>query len=397
MKTLPKFSVSVFTYAGVTMSFFWISCNDLELPKISTEMVMNITQTTAISGGIISSDGGGTITDKGVCWSTDLNPTIDDLHTSDGTGDGDYTSYLTGLTPDTEYFVRAFAVNNAGRSYGDEKTFQTLSQNSPGQIIANHMIVDRFDDIPQEYINKVKEMWLVYAGESHAAAIRYGLVYLEEIDNKYQVYSKNSGIPLLYTNQYLRVSRATWGDIKNSSGWVYGYGEEDWFTSELAITRTKAGITYCNSNGYDISAFGFGWCYDNAMNSGDDIDKYLSATQEYIDYCTKNGYNTKMFFTTGPVDGYSGEASYNNYLRWKQIRDYVSSNPLVIFFDYADILCFDDNGAPTTTSWNGHTFPSISPTNEFPTQTGHISNVGAIRLAKAIWWMLARIAGWDGE
>lgn len=372
-------------------------CKDSELPVVETANITDITSVSARSGGIISSDGGGTITEKGVCWSITSNPTLEDAHTSDGTGNGDYESVLLGLLADTDYFVRAYATNDAGTSYGDEKSFKTEKQSTLGQIIADHTIVARFDDIPQEYIDKVKKMWLVYAGESHSEAIRTGLTQLESIDNKYQVNVKSSGTPDPYTDQHLRASGATWGDISSSTGWIYSYGEEDWFTTALAITRTKAGITYCNSNNLTISAMGFGWCWDNSITAGEDISAYLNATQEYIDFCASNGYVTKVFFTTGPVDDYSGEASYNNYLRWKQIRDYVRLTPSAILFDYADILCYNDDGSPGTAIWNGITYPVITNKNEFPTQTGHISNAGALRLAKAMWWMLARIAGWDGE
>ena len=58
---------------------------------------------------------------------------------------------------------------------------------------------------------------------------------------------------------------------------------------------------------------------------------------------------------------------------------------------------YDDDGSGAATSWDGHTYPSATSTNSWPEQTGHISNAGAIRLAKAQWWLLARIAGWDGN
>ena len=58
-----------------------------------------------------------------------------------------------------------------------------LSANS--QIIADHSVVDKYDEIPQYYIDQVKKMWLSYAGESHADAIRMGLVLLENLDAKY--------------------------------------------------------------------------------------------------------------------------------------------------------------------------------------------------------------------
>ncbi|MFZ2338837.1 MAG: Ig-like domain-containing protein, partial [Bacteroidales bacterium] len=56
----------------------------------------------------------------------------------------------------------------------------------------------------------------------------------------------------------------------------------------------------------------------------------------------------------------------------------------------------DNNGQITTTTWNGHTYPVCTTANEYPVLDAHISRTGEIRLAKATWWMLARIAGWDG-
>ncbi len=127
-----------------------------------------------------------------------------------------------------------------------------------GQIIADHSVVDAYEDIPQFYIDKVKEMWLVYAGESHSAAIRTGLAILETLNPKYQVNVSEAGTPEPWTTSYLRASRATWGNVSNSTGWIYSYGEEDWFTNSTAIARTKAGIAYCNSHNLAISAMGFG-------------------------------------------------------------------------------------------------------------------------------------------
>ncbi len=268
-----------------------------------------------------------------------------------------------------------------------------------GQIIADHTVVDKFDDIPQYYIDKVKKMWLSYAGESHSEAIRTGLVLLESIDSRFQVNVTESGTPEAYTSSYFRASRATWGDRSNSSGWIYSYGEEDWYKGSTAINRTKAGIDYCNTTGPVLNAFGLGWCWD-PDEEADDMVTYLDVTQQYIDYCTTIGYPTKVFFTTGPVDGANatGEVGYNKYLAYEAIRDYVVLDETRILFDYADILCYDDDSeTPNTTTWSGHEYPIITTTNSLPEQTGHISNAGALRLAKAMWWMLSRIAGWDGS
>ena len=263
-----------------------------------------------------------------------------------------------------------------------------------GQIIADHTVVDKYDDIPLTYINEVKKMLVEFLGESHSSAYRSGLHSLEAVDSKFQVEESNP--PVGYTNSYLRTTGMPWGDVSHETGWMISYGEEDWFTSALAISRTKAGITYVNTNVGTISAVGFAWCYDGSQI---DMTTYLSATQEYIDYCNANNYSTKVIFTTGPVDGVNatGELGYNKHLAYEAIRNYVKAGSTRILFDYADIMCYDDGSAtPNTTTWDGHTYPIITTKNYTPEYVGHVSKAAGIRLAKAQWWMLARIAGWNG-
>jgi uncharacterized protein (TIGR02145 family) len=97
------------------------------LPTLSTQGITSILLTTAATGGNIISNGGATITVRGVCWSTFTNPTITDSKTTDGTGAGIFSSSITGLTAGTVYYVRAYATNNAGTSYGSEISFTTLA------------------------------------------------------------------------------------------------------------------------------------------------------------------------------------------------------------------------------------------------------------------------------
>jgi uncharacterized protein (TIGR02145 family) len=100
----------------------------LSLPSVTTTEANLITQTTASSGGNVTSDGGAEVTERGVCWSTTQNPTIANTHTSDGTGMGSFISNITALAPNTIYYIRAYATNNAGTAYGNEFNFTTVGQ-----------------------------------------------------------------------------------------------------------------------------------------------------------------------------------------------------------------------------------------------------------------------------
>ena len=110
----------------------------IQLPTVTTTIVTNVTSTTATSGGNVTDDGGATVTARGVCWSTSPDPTIDDNKTSDGNGTGAFTSQLTNLTHSTTYYIRAYATNSEGTSYGDQKYFSTLSDG----MINGHQYVD---------------------------------------------------------------------------------------------------------------------------------------------------------------------------------------------------------------------------------------------------------------
>ena len=93
---------------------------------ITTKEVTNIKVSTATCGGNIIYYGDDEITARGVCWSTSPNPTINDNKTTDGSGTDSYTSNISNLSENTTYYVRAYATNEKGTAYGEEKSFMTL-------------------------------------------------------------------------------------------------------------------------------------------------------------------------------------------------------------------------------------------------------------------------------
>ncbi len=97
------------------------------LPTVTTSFVSAISYTSATSGGNVSSDGGATVTSRGVCWNTSPTPTIEHSKTTDGSGTGSFESNLIGLSENTTYYVRAYATNSIGTAYGNEVSFTTTS------------------------------------------------------------------------------------------------------------------------------------------------------------------------------------------------------------------------------------------------------------------------------
>jgi uncharacterized protein (TIGR02145 family) len=116
---------SIGTAYGTQVSFT-TGAAVLVIPTLTTTAASLITQTTATSGGNITSDGGASVTARGICWSTLANPTTAlSTKTSDGTGTGSFTSSLTGLIANTTYYVRAYATNSIGTAYGTQVSFNT--------------------------------------------------------------------------------------------------------------------------------------------------------------------------------------------------------------------------------------------------------------------------------
>jgi hypothetical protein len=111
---------------GQTLSFCygkpsWGPCP--QIASVTTEAISAVTMNTATSGGEVSTEGDAPVTARGVCWSIHENPTLANQHTIDGSGTGTFISQISGLTPGTTYYVRAYATNNISTAYGQQLVF----------------------------------------------------------------------------------------------------------------------------------------------------------------------------------------------------------------------------------------------------------------------------------
>jgi uncharacterized protein (TIGR02145 family) len=180
------------------------------VPELTTVNLALVTQTTAQSGGIISSDGGSSITARGVCWSTSANPSIDDNITTDGTGSGNFTSAITGLTGRTLYYIRAYATNSLGTGYGNELSFTTTDSTGT---------VTDIDDNTYRTV-KINNLWWM-AANLKVTHYRNGVEIPDATDSAswvdatggvYCNYNNNSSYVYLYGRLY------NWYAVSDTSG-----------------------------------------------------------------------------------------------------------------------------------------------------------------------------------
>lgn len=112
-----------------------IPLSEMDLPEVITTQITSISQTSAEGGGEVINSGGGTIRSAGIVWSESPSPTIDDFKNSNGFTKGLFRSSLTKLHYGTTYYVRAYATNDKGTSYGEEYTFVTPSPLAPVETL----------------------------------------------------------------------------------------------------------------------------------------------------------------------------------------------------------------------------------------------------------------------
>jgi hypothetical protein len=139
--TIPLFRNASHALTELIYTAWVLAGSPAMVPKVTTASPSSVTTTSASSGGNASADGVAAITERGVCWSANVNPVATGNHTTDGTGTGTFTSSITGLTAGTLYHVRAYATNSAGTAYGSDLQFTTialpqLTINLTGQPVA---------------------------------------------------------------------------------------------------------------------------------------------------------------------------------------------------------------------------------------------------------------------
>jgi hypothetical protein len=150
---------------GNTVSFTTSAADiTIELPTVTTGNIVSITAQSATGSGNVVSDGGGAIISRGLCWSTQQNPNLSNPYVTGGASTGTFNLAMNSLTPSTTYYVRAFATNDAGTSFGDQRTF----------ITAEEQPFNAFDEPCNARI--LDEINLVYTADNYSATASNGSI-----------------------------------------------------------------------------------------------------------------------------------------------------------------------------------------------------------------------------
>jgi hypothetical protein len=198
-------------------------------PVLTTTTPSSITKNSAISGGTISSDGGATITARGIVWNTSPNPTITNNKTVDGIGTGIFSSNLQNLTPSTTIYARAYATNSAGTSYGNEVTITTLASLKIGDEYQGGIIYYIFS--PDEWT----DVGFYVPGEIHGL-----IVAKNDLPDKYEYgcYNKyfntlgHNIIMFNYHSEYPTIEIFNYCGVNTAAGACYNLilnGYSDWY------------------------------------------------------------------------------------------------------------------------------------------------------------------------
>lgn len=251
------------------------------IPMVETSPVREITETKALGGGVVTSDGGGSIIERGVCWSTQTNPIVSGDHALAGMGVGSFTCEIIDLEPNTTYYVRAYAINGTGVGYGNEVSFTTLSGNG-GSIIA-----------PDGAVNGV---YSVSASQK---------VFFSKGNLQYQA---STEIWRFALNQYDYIGNDNINISSSYDGWIdlFGWGTSG-YNGSFPYLNSVNDEDYGNGNN-SISGTNYDWgVFNSISNGGNSSGLWRTLTKtEWTYLLASRRTSSGIRFAKGQVNGVNG-------------------------------------------------------------------------------------------
>ena len=313
------------------------STSNPELPTVTTKTITDITSTSAKSGGTVTFAGGVSIIERGICWSTNHLPTTTDTHASAGSGTGSFNSNMTGLTAGTTYYVRAYAINVAGTSYGEEESFTTETNGIlPGLFSVSNS--------QQVHFSKGNLQYKATTNTWRFAENQYDYIGVD-----------NSNISQTYSN---------WIDL-------FGWGTSGYNHGAICYQPWSWSQSYSDYYAYGSYTYNLfnqtgqaDWGYNSIINGGNTINTWRTLTKEEWDYVVNlRGTTSGIRYVKAQVNG---------------------NNGIILLPDVWDISVFSFNGANNANSSFNNNIISLSEWSIIENEGAVFLPAGGLRNGKEI-------------
>jgi uncharacterized protein (TIGR02145 family) len=366
---------------------------NLSLPELSTKIPTAITASSVSSGGNVSSDGGSSITARGICWSTNPIPTIAlSTKTTETATTGEYTSSITALNPGTKYYVRAYATNAAGTNYGEIVSFTTaaglptVTTNTVSEIAANIALSGgTVSSNGGASITGKGICWSTSTEPTIALSTKTTVISNQASFNVYM------GSLAPNTKYYVRAFAT------NSVGTAYG--EEKSFTtaaglplistiaiSDITINSAISGIDVSSNGGANISARGICWSTTTSPTVALSTKTSETGTTDYLlssltNLASNTTYYVRAYATNSAGTAYGAERSFTTLAPSLPTVTTATITKLKATTATSGGAISNDGGAPITARgvcWSSEAEPTVGLTTKTSdgTSTGNfISNI----------------------